>query len=503
MSPRSLLSLLLGLVATSACDPASPPSTSGEDPPRTAKADAPAPPTPAPAPASAPAEARQPSEPNAPVAKPEPVPEVPPPSTSPAVDETFDALVARLVEGLPPTSDPGAAAFVHYRAEEFAKAQPLFALAARQDTGAWKHPFNLACAGARGGDEAIARVALIEAVRRGGATVVRKAERDADLESVRDREWFLPVLRGETPPTAAVVAAAEVPASPADPTPADPTPADPTPADPAPAIAPAGDLPRGTTKELTKADLAALGAELATVHHAKAKVRGSIALAGDAGASIGFATYEVSRYEACVGEHADAKKAKKECRAKFRGNEEEGEPDQMQCTDQYVVRVASLAPLEVGKPERLTKRSCTMKVRRIEAHDFDADGQQEILLETLGHEHTPEFRTGEQNDYTRMFRVLRLDGTTQLALDVEWGEHMDTVTGTAHRLGLRDDDGDGHPDLVVASRDFEGLAGLELDDLLWPEPEPEGGDLEVGPTKVVRWTYDAAKDTWVDPAGSR
>jgi hypothetical protein len=55
----------------------------------------------------------------------------------------------------------------------------------------------------------------------------------------------------------------------------------------------------------------------------------------------------------------------------------------------------------------------------------------------------------------------------------------------------------------VASRDFEGLAGLELDDLLWPEPEPEGGDLEVGPTKVVRWTYDAAKDTWVDPAGSR
>lgn len=85
--------------------------------------------------------------------------------------------------------------FRHLQAERFVEASAMFERAAAVQPEAWKHPFNMACARARGtsGD---ARAPLTHAVELGGDAVREKAKTDADLESLRGEAWFVE-LTGE------------------------------------------------------------------------------------------------------------------------------------------------------------------------------------------------------------------------------------------------------------------------------------------------------------------
>lgn len=411
------------------------------------------------------------------------MPEPATPEPEPEGDEPFDTLAKRLGEGLPATEDPHKTGFQHYKAGEYAKAQPYFALAATRDTVAWKHPFNLACASAKQGDETTARVALVEAVRRGGETVVAKAGRDADLASVRSSAWFQPVLRGEpwAPPK----------------TPDDPA----APAEPALGPPAGGEIPLGSTTKIAAADLAKVIAELTKIHHAKPVVRASLQHPGPGGELVGWAIYEYGRFDACVGGHADKKAGKKACKLALGASpddEEEGSPGEMECTDQWLVRVSPLASGTIAAREQLMVACAMQKVRRLDALDLDGDGHDEILIDVVGEHSSAGFRDSVETDYGRLVRVLRLDGTTQLELDARWTTSEITPSeAIARRIALRDDDGDGRADLVVQSREFAAIHGVKFADDLWPEGDPSE---ELGSITTAVWRYDTAKDAWIEPA---
>jgi hypothetical protein len=480
-SPTGWAAALVLLAATAACDRGAADPSAAAAPAKTEPAPpvAPSDPTPMAKPAGKPI--------TTPAARTEPVvaPVVaPPPAIPPEPEqESFAMLVERLSKGLPPTDDPYAAGFARYRAKAFDEAMPLFALAAQRDLVAWKHPFNLACAAARSGDQTIARLALIEAVRRGGASVVAKARRDADLEAVRSSAWFEPVLRGET----------GVPARPA----AGPPPPTPTP------TSKLVDLPRGTTKPIDRAQLDRLVDALAVVHHAKPVVKASLQHTDADGTARGWAIYELSRFEACVGAASDPKRGKKACKRKLAGNPDEGEPGELECTDQWLVQwMVSIAPtdaIDTDEREELGV-GCTMtKVRRLDALDLDGDGKDEVLVDVVGSHSSEGFRESEELEVGRVVRVLRLDHSTQLEFDVQWDAvEISPNDATARRFELRDDDGDGHADLAVSTRDLTATPDVELDDAMWPTAgEP---DDTVGPVHTVVWRYDPAKDAWIEPA---
>jgi hypothetical protein len=265
-------------------------------------------------------------------------------------------------------------------------------------------------------------------------------------------------------------------------------------------LAAAGDWPKGKTKAIGKPELELLKAKLTEVHKAKARIRGSLAHETLAGVPVGFAVYEVTLFDACVGKATDPKAAKRECRAELRGDEEQGEPSQLLCTEQYVVRVSSFAPLEIGAPEGVTK-GCSLKVQKIAAHDYDGDGEDEVLIDAIGTTSTPEYRTAGEDAFMRLFRVMRLDGTTQLSIDVEWQYSEGISRGEAQRFAVRDEQGKGRLDLIVSYLDFTLNDEPATPWILWPTPGPDGlpeGD-ELGAVHTEMWPYDAAKDEWVKP----
>ncbi|HWB76617.1 MAG TPA: hypothetical protein VG755_16745 [Nannocystaceae bacterium] len=391
-------------------------------------------------------------------------------------EETFDALIDRLADGVS-SGDAAKDGFAQLEAGAYAKAQPFFALAAQRDRVAWKHPFNLACAAAKNGDDDIARVALVEAVRRGGEKTAAKARTDADLASVRDQAWFEPVLRGEPWPKPAAPAIA-TPVVPANPEPK------PAPEDTGPKQT---ELPHGETTPIAAAQLDTIVAALAPIHHATPVVRASLQH-GD----TGWAIYEYSRYEACLGEQAAGivKQKKDKCRSRKEWN---GKDNTAECTDQWLVRTSSLAPLTIAARTELSVGCALHDVRRLDVLDLDADGQDEILVDVIGAKTSTGFRDSQSIKHSRKVRVLRLDGSEQLAFDVALTEvDMTPNEVIAKRFELGDDNGDGHPDMRVWMRRLMN-DGMDLDDEMWPAgPASE----ELGEIRVAVWRYDEAKDVW-------
>lgn len=414
-------------------------------------------------------------------------PATPTPTPAPADaprEETFDELVDRLADGLA-SGDASKDGFAQLKAGAYAKAQPFFALAAQRDRVAWKHPFNLACAAAKNGDDDVARIALVEAIRRGGEKTAVKARTDADLASVRDQPWFEPVLRGEPwrkpTPAAPAIATPTTPVAPAKPEPK------PEPVDAGPKKT---ELPHGETTPIAAAQLEALVAALAPIHHATPVVRASLQH-GD----TGWAIYEYSRYEACLGaqaagEPAPKKKKKEKCRSR---KEYDGKRGSIECTEQWLVRTSSLAPLTIAARTELPVGCALHDVRRLDVLDIDADGQDEILIDVVGAKTSAGFRDTENVKHSRKVRVLRTDGSEQLAFDVALTQ-VDLTPNevVAKRFELGDDDGDGHPDMRVWTRRLMN-DDLGLDEEMWP-PGPPGETM--GEVRISVWRYDPAKDVW-------
>lgn len=418
-----------------------------------------------------------------------PVPAAPVSVTSPIsppadAEETFASVVARLADPPVASDDAGTIGLARLQAGAFHDAMVAFASASLRDRAAWKHPFNLACAASRGGEEGIARIALGEAVRRGGDRVVTKARKDPDLAAVRARAWFEPVLRGEPLP-------AVVPANP-DPSPPAPPKAPSPPIEPAPIET---ELPRGSSTAIASARLAAITAELAQAHGVTPVVRASLEHHDADGAPVGLLIYEYSRYDACIATQADpsaAKKKRAKCRKRMQAD---GEGGDAACTDQWSVWVSGFDPPVLGKPIDLGLGCALRDVRRMDVLDIDADGRDELLVDLIGVDIRAGFREGEDVRHTRRVRVFRMDGSEQLAFDVKWTAiDLAPDSATARRFELHDDDADGHPDMRVWTREIVASNDLDLDDEMWPTgPVSE----ELGEIQISTWRYSEKKDRWI------
>lgn len=369
-----------------------------------------------------------------------------------------------------------------YKAGRFLEAMGGFAALAVADP-AWKHPFNLACAASRHGNSAMARAALAEAVRRGGAKAVVKARSDADLATVRSESWFEPVLRGEDDASTPLAGAAPLSL---DPTPVTPTtpavaPSDP-PARPAgipevPMELPGEDASIG--EELGKGDLATLRSQLATLHGVPVVMHGSMEIPVGTGREA-YAVYSYSRYAKCL-----ATSNKKACRKELAAGDPESE---MECTDQWMVRVSLGAKIEIRERGELPIGCDVKRIRPITAFDIDHDGAMEIVIDAVGVHHYEDIRD-EITDAVRIVRVLRLDGTVQLELISVWQESFMSAGPDTWLFYLADANADAHADLVMQQLESDGPEDDGPDRSDWlDELVPEV------PVKIVH--YDPKTDAW-------
>lgn len=384
-------------------------------------------------------------EPKAPEPEQQPTPSAEPDPTPPSAPTL--ASVAATVERV---EDPSATAWAHYKAKDYAAALPYFAQASVAEPSAWKHPYNLACAAALAGDTPLVELGLREAVARDRQASASKARRDADLASVRGEPWFEPILRGEpieAPP-------------------------------PAPLAGPA----------LSKTQLEPLLAKLEAGHGVRPKVRASIAHTDDGG-PIGWVLYTISSMDLC--RKTGTQKA---CTAKLRGEPEDGDYDQTGCGHEYLVRAQLGAEPILAEPIALRVPCKIGKLRRFEADDVDADGKLELVIDVTGRQQALGMHETEIHELGRDLRILRLDGSTQLEFVVEFSiSEIAPGYALTRKFELVDDNGDGHPDLLIETRDFTGIVDLEFDDALWLA---EGDEEVVGPITLEVRHYLPAKDQW-------
>lgn len=445
--------------------------------------------TPTPTPTAEPAPAATPTPTPTPTPTATPTPKAPEPTAAiTPVDPAarFPLAIAALVGATSPPVVDAKAVWADYEAGRFAEAQRGFAALALAETKPWKHPFNLACAAARAGNEDIARVGLVEAVRRGGEAAVDKARRDADLAAVRKAAWFEPVMNGEdpSPPAASPTAPATAPptAAPAIAGPVAPAAGVSVPAEPdeLPGFSGAIDTPIAGTS------LASLKAKLVETHGVPVAIRGSLLLAaGSDGAREAYAVYDFSRFAACV-----KTSNKKACRKKLTGDEEED--NQLECTDAFLVRalLAAAGTWEIRATKPLDLGCEVKRVLQLLALDLDHDGADEILLDVNG-QHAYESVRDEVNDRTRIVQVFRLDGSTQLELRTAFTEAFMSGDTTAHRHYFADGNADGHADVVLQSVELQGEEGFSVNDELWSDDIAEDSPIT---TQIV--PYDPVSDAW-------
>ncbi len=393
----------------------------------------------------------------------------------------FALAIATLVGAASPPVVDAKAAWADYEAGRFAEAQRGFAAVALAETKPWKHPFNLACAAARGGNAALAQAGLVEAVRRGGKAAVDKARRDADLASVRGEAWFEPVMNGEdpSPPTTPAATPPTTPSVAPSVTPG-PSPSAPVEPDELPGFSAAIDTP------IDRASLATLKAKLVETHGVPVAIRGSLQLAAGAdGAREAWAVYDFSRFAACV-----KTSNKKACRKELTGDEEED--NQLECTDAFLVRasLAATGTWEVRATQPLDLGCEIKRVLHLLALDIDHDGADEILLDVNG-QHAYMSVRDEMNERARIVQVFRLDGSTQLELRTAFTEAFMSGDTIAHRHYFADGNADGHADVVLQSVELRGEAGMGVNDELWSDDIPEDSPITA---QVV--PYDPVSDAW-------
>lgn len=407
-------------------------------------------------------------------------------ATSPS---SFAAAVAPLIAGHTPSADALALAWEHYKAERFADAQREFALASLHEPGAWKHPFNLACASARAGDEAMTRVALSEALARDASKVRAKARKDADLAPYREAPWFVAALDDETRPNAAGHD--------------EPRELDPATLTSLPPPLGAQPLPPGSATPLAKAELARVRKALAAKLGLEPTLRGSIALSGPDSQPLAFVVYDFTETQACKAEAQGDREALAFCLEDLMPQEAEHSElaNQTKCVQQYLVRVELAAELRFGDPLALEVACHANEVRRLDAVDLDADGQLELVLDTIGATAITDMFGDRVYSRARQLAIVGLDGVVRYQLAHEDDAGIGVLA--VERVFVRDGNGDGHPDLVVQRvekfDDLECAAPLADTDF-WPRCNEFGWQGHVLTSTLL--LYEPARDTWVAPSGT-
>jgi|GEM_PF-2646404 len=427
-------------------------------------------------PTSEPAASDPAPEPGAPTREPADTPTAVTTSTV-AAPPSFESALAPLVEGGSPSADSSATAWTHYKAEQYAQAQRHFALASLHDRTHWKHPFNLACASALHHDELGVRVALFEAVARGGGQVGEKARRDGDLAAYRDAPWFELILDGVFP------------VSPPPPELADP-------------------IPTGIPEPLPRAKVAEIRAELKRRNGVEVRTRGSLMATSTEGDPIAFIIYDYRLYDQCMAENEAfiRESCVDDLHPEDLGNNELG--NQSECVEQFLIRVELGTVMNFGDPVALEVACAPSRVRRLERLDIDGDGAQEVVLDTIAKTPTTD-HAGDSSDTeggvwnrARQFAVLRLDGSVQYEFSIDADAEL--PFGTITRVFARDVDSDGHLDLIRQSTDAtfwdpQYCEPEQIDLDFWPSCEFD----MFGPVQTQVLRYDPQTDAWPErePSG--
>jgi hypothetical protein len=480
---RHLPGVLFTIALLPAC---SRPSADAES--STADASSPSPSEPQTAPIPAPAATTQAATSSAPAPAPASEPSAPTPEPSAPI--TFEVAVAPLISGHAPSGEAVARAWEHYEGQRFADAQREFALASLHERAAWKHPFNFACASARAADEGMVRVGLTEAVARDARKAASKARRDADLAKYRDAPWFEAALGGSSDAAARKreVAEPDVPLDPATLT------SQPAPKDGQP-------LPSGVATPLAKGELARVRKALAASLNLEPTLRGSLALASPDGRALAFVVYDFTEQQLCKadaeGDRDDYASCLEDLEPQARDRSELG--NRTKCVQQFLVRVELGVEPRLGEPIELEVACDPNDVRRFDAIDIDADGQLEVVLDTVGVTKTTDLDGETAYNRARQLAIARLDGTIQyqfgLAADAE------LPFTEIKRVFVHDVNADGHLDLLEQTIDrYDDLecAELRADLDFWPSCSPLGWQGHELLTTVMR--YDAASDTWQSPS---
>ncbi|MBL4686802.1 MAG: hypothetical protein JKY37_19550 [Nannocystaceae bacterium] len=464
-----LCTLLLSLVG--ACD--------GDTPPKAAAGVAEVEATKAAetAPMQAPATAKSPAASQASPVRPEPVM----PAVVVPTADTLESLAAEE----PATEEPSKTAWSHYKAKRYDKAQSNFAQAALSDP-AWKHPFNLACAAALGGEEAHTRLGLVEAVSRDSGAVSGKARRDADLAGMRTKDWFEPVLRGEAYEPPGTV-------KPTTPRPLHP-PTVPAEYEPEVADGPLTPSP-GSVSPLNNKQRSRLNTLLLAQHGVKTIIRGSV-ISDHGEETLAWVVYEYTRFDACM-----LKSTKKACRKKLRGDPDDESSNEMSCTKQFLVRAHFGTELTIDEPESIMKGACSIgKVRRMESKDFDRDGEPEVIVDATWYRETEAFREGALTEGGRFVRIAQLQGPAQFEMAFGWVMlELTPEEQEAKRFRFEDVDHDGHPDLVVQTAVMEGMEGPDFDNEAFPklddlELDDDESELTLRSETLL---YSPSEDRWL------
>lgn len=381
---------------------------------------------------------------------------------TPEPEPTLESLAS----SVPAAEDASKTAWSHYKAEEFDEAVAFFAQAALTERGAWKHPFNLACAAARAGQPELSRLGLREAVARDAAAAVAKARKDKDLASVRSESWFEPTLAGE---------------------------ADSPEPDPTPLPAPTGgnEAPPGKKSPIGAPDRARIANAIQEQHGVAAKVLASFSSPGD---THGWVLYELSLMDLCLREAT-----KKACRDKLR-QEDVGVEDRRKCKEINLVRAKLSDPTELAEPFGLKLPCKASKVRRFDGVDIDRDGKLEVLVDVTDEFTSSGAHDSDIVDHARHVVILRHDGTSQLDMPLAWGmSEFAPPSAEATRIEYPDHNGDGHPDLLLRTVEFVGSEeSVEqvYDDIFVKALDEEG---ENAPETVAIRLYEPDNDEWGAP----
>lgn len=382
-----------------------------------------------------------------------------PSESEPASEPTVEPAPAkRTIESLAASveraEDPSASGWAHLKAKDYAAALPYFAQASLAEPTAWKHPYNLACAAALAGDHEAAQLGLAAAVARDREATASKARRDADLASVRDEPWFEPLLRGEPTPS--------------------PT-------------------PSAKAKPLSKAQLDPILTQLEAKYGVRPVVRASLVHVEPGGETLGWVLFGITKMDECLKTSTKAK-----CTAQLKSGRDMGDFDDRTCAREYVVRAQLGDELTLAEPRELKPACSAANVRRFELADVDVDGKLELILDVTGRHFGYGVHEEEAIDAAREVRILRLDDTVQFELTVRWST-VAIAPGDerSQRFTLTDDNGDGHADLFIETKEFVGIDELAFDDALWLTSEVD--DEAVGPYSAHVRHYQPATDEWGPP----
>jgi len=234
-----------------------------------------------------------------------------------------------------------------------------------------------------------------------------------------------------------------------------------------------------------------LSTALEARHGIRVKVRASLALAGENGETLGWAVYTVGKMELCLRDESQ-----KQCKVTLLGEPELGDYDQTKCGHEFVVRARLSEALHVDDPIELSVPCKVDELRRLAAADVDADGEAEIVVDVTGKQSALGMHHTDLVRGARDVRIFRLDGSTQLEFAVAWElSEIAPGGGTTRMFEWRDENGDGHPDLVVKAREFEGYH-FRFDDAMWLSSPQED---HVEPISTSVHTYVPSRDEWLPP----